>query len=205
MSVWQLLDGFGIFVFALSGGLAAARRQLDPFGFLVLAFLPAVGGGTLRDLILDRPVFWLANPLPLYEVVLAATLTFFFAGAVVRRERWLLWFDALGLSVFAVLGARRGLLVTEDPAIAVMMGVVTAVVGGLLRDVVANEVPLVLHREIYATAAFGGALTFVAATLFGLPNDPALALGASVAFALRAAGILRDWSLPRPPSRGPAE
>ena len=199
MSVWQLLDSFGIFVFALSGGLAAARRQLDPFGFLVLAFLPAVGGGTLRDLILDRTVFWLLDPLPLYAITLAAALTFFFSGSLGRRERWLLWFDALGLSVFAVLGARRGLLVTGDPAIAVMMGVVTAVVGGLLRDVVANEVPLVLHREIYATAAFGGAVTFVATSGAGLPEDAALALGAIVAFGLRAAGILKDWSLPRPP------
>ena len=199
MSVWQLLDSFGIFVFALSGGLAAARRQLDPFGFLVLAFLPAVGGGTLRDLILDRTVFWLLDPLPLYAITLAAALTFFFSGSLGRRERWLLWFDALGLSVFAVLGARRGLLVTGDPAIAVMMGVVTAVVGGLLRDVVANEVPLVLHREIYATAAFGGAVTFVATSGAGLPEDAALALGAIVSFGLRAAGILKDWSLPRPP------
>ena len=200
MSVWQLLDSFGIFVFALSGGLAAARRQLDPFGFLVLAFLPAVGGGTLRDLLLDRPVFWLEDPLPLYEIAFAALLTFFFAGARARREKWLLWFDALGLCVFTVLGARRGLLITGDPAIAVMMGVITAVVGGLLRDVVANDVPLVLHREIYATAAFAGALTFVAAVTLGAPSDVALALGAGVGFVLRAAGILRNWSLPRPPS-----
>lgn len=200
VSGWQLLDSFGIFVFALSGGLAAARRQLDPFGFLVLAFLPAVGGGTLRDLLLDLPVFWLEAPLPLYEIAAAALLTFFFAGALGRREKWLLWFDALGLCVFAVLGARRGLLVTGDPAISVMMGVITAVVGGLLRDVIANEVPLVLHREIYATAAFAGALTFVTTVTLGVSGDAALVLGAVVGFGLRAAGILHNWSLPRPPS-----
>ena len=197
MSVWQFLDTFGVFVFALSGGLAAARRQLDPFGFLVLALLPAVGGGTVRDLILDRTVFWIDDPLPLYEVVCAAALTFFFAPAVARREKLLLWFDALGLCVFAVLGARRGLLVTGDPAIAVMMGVVTAVVGGALRDIVCNELPLILHREIYATAAFAGAVTFVGLLSAGVPNDPALALGALVAFGLRAAGILGNLSLPR--------
>lgn len=96
VSGWQLLDSFGIFVFALSGGLAAARRQLDPFGFLVLAFLPAVGGGTLRDLLLDLPVFWLEAPLPLYEIAAAALLTFFLCRCsrptremvvVVRRAR----------------------------------------------------------------------------------------------------------------------
>jgi uncharacterized membrane protein YeiH len=202
--VWQVLDAFGVFVFALSGALAAARRQLDPVGLLVLAFLPAVGGGTVRDLILDRTVFWLEDPVPLVLVVVAATLVFFSSAQLARRERLLLWFDALGLSVFAVLGARRGLLVTGDPAVAVMMGVMTAVVGGLLRDVVCNEVPLVLHREIYATAAFAGALTFVGLVALGMPTEPALALGAVAAFALRAAGLLRGWSLPRPRGGPPA-
>lgn len=196
MAVWSLLDTFGLFVFALSGGLAAARRRLDPFGFLVLAFLPAVGGGTLRDLILDRTVFWIDDRLPLLLVALAAAITYFFSATVARRERLLLWCDALGLSVFAVLGARRGLLVTDAPTIAVMMGVMTAVVGGLLRDMVCNELPLILHREIYATAAVAGALVYVAGTGAGLPTDACLALGALTAFFLRAAGILRGWSLP---------
>ncbi|HSG88207.1 MAG TPA: trimeric intracellular cation channel family protein [Pseudomonadales bacterium] len=196
LAIWMVLDTFGIFVFALSGGLAAARRRLDPFGFLVLAFLPAVGGGTLRDLILDRTVFWIDDPLPLYLTALAALLTWFFSATVARRERLLIWFDALGLSVFAVLGARRGLLVTGDPAIAVMMGVMTAVVGGVLRDVVCNELPLILHREIYATAAVVGALVYVLGRSLGLESDPCMALGALSAFCLRAAGILRGWSLP---------
>ena len=198
MSVWQFLDAFGVFVFALSGALAAARLRLDAFGYLVLAFLPAVGGGTIRDLVLGRDVFWVSDATPLYEIVAAALLTFFFAGAVERRQRLLLWCDALGLAVFAVLGARRALLVAGDPAIAVMMGVVTAVVGGLLRDVVCNEVPLVLHREIYATAAFVGAVVFVLLRTQGLADDAALACGALIAFGLRAAGIVRGWSLPRP-------
>lgn len=199
MAVWSLLDGFGIFVFALSGGLAAARRQLDPFGFLVLAFLPAVGGGTLRDLILDRTVFWIENPLPLLLVAIAATLTFFFSAPVARRERLLRWLDALGLSVFAVLGARRGLIATGDPVIALVMGVMTAVVGGLLRDVVCNELPLILHREIYATAAVVGALVYVLCVHFGMDGELALLPGAIAAFLLRAAGLIKGWSLPRPP------
>lgn len=199
MAVWSLLDAFGIFVFALSGGLAAARRQLDPFGFLVLAFLPAVGGGTLRDLILDRTVFWIADPLPLVLIGVAAAATFFFAAPVARRERLLRWLDALGLSVFAVLGARRGLLVTGDPMVAVVMGVMTAVVGGVLRDVVCNEIPLILHREIYATAAVAGALVYVLCVQFGMDGELALLPGAVAAFALRAAGLLGGWSLPRPP------
>jgi uncharacterized membrane protein YeiH len=196
MAAWSLLDAFGIFVFALSGGLAAARRRMDPFGFLVLSFLPAVGGGTLRDLILDRTVFWIDDRLPLLLVVLAATITYFFSATVARRERLLAWCDALGLSVFAVLGARWGLLVTDAPTIAVMMGVMTAVAGGLLRDVVCNELPLILHREIYATAAVAGALVYVLGIGAGLDPDLCLAVGALTAFFLRAAGILRGWSLP---------
>lgn len=199
MAVWSLLDAFGIFVFALSGGLAAARRQLDPFGFLVLAFLPAVGGGTLRDLILDRTVFWVVDPLPLVLIGVAAGVTFFFSAPVARRERLLRWLDALGLSVFAVLGARRGLLVTGDPLVAVVMGVMTAVVGGVLRDVVCNEIPLILHREIYATAAVAGALVYVLCVQSGMDGQLALLPGAITAFLLRAAGLIRGWSLPRPP------
>jgi uncharacterized membrane protein YeiH len=199
MTIWQLLDGFGVFVFALSGGLAAARRNMDLFGVAFIAMLPAIGGGTVRDLVLGLPVFWVAKSLPLLLVAAAAALVFLFAGRVERRRRLIEWCDAVGLAVFCVLGARRALLVTDEPGVAVMMGVITAVLGGVLRDVVCNEIPLVLHREIYATAAVLGAGVYVVAHLLGLNEGFAMATGAGAAFGLRAMALLFGLSLPRPP------
>lgn len=199
MTLWAFLDGFGVLVFALSGALAAVRRGMDLFGVAFIAFLPAVGGGTVRDLVLDLPVFWITDPTPVLLTAIAAGLVFAFSGRIERRRRLLEWCDAVGLAVFCVLGARRALTVTDLPVVAVMMGVATAVVGGLLRDVVCNEIPLVLHREIYATAAVLGAGVYVAARLLALPESFALATGAGAAFGLRATALRFGLSLPRPP------
>lgn len=196
MTVWQLLDAFGVFVFALSGALAAARRGMDLFGFLVIALLPAVGGGTVRDLVLDVPVFWVADGYTVYLVAAAAVLTYLVGSQLHRRERLLAWCDAVGLATFCVLGAQKTLAITGQPVIAVMMGVASSVLGGMIRDVVCNEIPLVLHREIYATAAFLGAVVYVAAVGLGLPSPAALALGAVCAFTLRALAMVYGLSLP---------
>jgi uncharacterized membrane protein YeiH len=146
-----LLDLFGVFVFAISGAMAADRRRMDLFGFIVIALLPALGGGTLRDIIIDAPVFWLSDPTYLLMSLTAAVLTFVAANAIVRAGQWLVWADAVGLSLFCVLGAAKTLALGHDPVIAMMMGVITAVVGGIVRDVVCNEVPLILRQDVYAT------------------------------------------------------
>ncbi len=192
----QLFDYFGVFVFALSGGVLAARKGLDLFGFVVLALMPAVGGGTLRDLVLDSPVFWVVNPGYLYVTLAAAVLSFAVHRRLLERHKVLRWLDAAGLSLFCVLGAAKALDLTNDPTIAVTMGVVTAVAGGILRDTIANDLPLILQREVYATAAFLGALTFVLMQRYELPG--AVLLGIGVALGIRALGIVRGLELPRP-------
>ena len=195
MLVW--LDFFGVFVFAVSGALAADRRGMDLFGFVVIALLPAVGGGTVRDIVLDVPVFWVQDPTYLWLIVAAALLTFAAARQIVRVEGWLNWADAVGLSVFCVAGAAKSLAITNSPVIAVAMGVVTAVMGGIIRDTVCNEIPLVLRQDIYATAAFAGALGFVGLTALDVPFGIALWSGAGICFAVRASALLWGWSLPK--------
>lgn len=192
-----LLDLFGVFVFALSGAMAADRRRMDLFGFVVIALLPALGGGTLRDVIIDAPVFWLTDPTYLLMSLAAAVLTFVAANAIQRAGQWLVWADAVGLSLFCVLGAAKTLALGLGPVNAMVMGVMSAVVGGIIRDVVCNEVPLILRRDVYATAAFAGAAAYVALLHAGLPDAAAVWIGAAVCFAVRAAALVWDLSLPR--------
>jgi uncharacterized membrane protein YeiH len=191
------IDLFGVFVFALSGALAADRRGMDLFGFVAIALLPAVGGGTLRDIVLDLPVFWVQDPRYLWLIVAAGLLTFVAAPLIRRVERALLWADAVGLSVFGVAGAAKALASTGSATIAVAMGVVTAVLGGIVRDVVCNEIPLVLRQDIYATAAFVGALAYVGMNGLGFAEAHCLWLGALACFAVRASAIVWGWSLPK--------
>ena len=195
MTVIELLDSMGVFVFAISGALVAVRKDMDIFGMFVLAFLPAVGGGTLRDLILDVPVFWLNDSVYILLVGLAVALVFFGFRFVRGDGPWLKWADAIGLAIFCVLGCDKAVQVGVDGSVAVMMGVVTAVAGGVIRDVVANDVPYILKQEIYATAALSGAVCFF---LVQLVNPSwAIWVGFSVALAVRGAGIIWGLSLPK--------
>ena len=200
LNVIQWLDLAGVFVFATSGALVAARKRLDIFGFVVVGFITSVGGGTLRDLLVNVPVFWIQESIYIWIALAAAVLTFGFAGFIDRRKQWIVWFDAIGLSVFCVLGASKGLEISGDPLISVMMGVISAVFGGVLRDIVCNEVPLIFHAEIYATAAFLGSVLFVIAMGLELGLSLALWLGVIAALSLRSAAIVWGWSLPK--SRG---
>jgi uncharacterized membrane protein YeiH len=193
------LDLGGIAVFAASGALVASRKRLDPIGFVLIAVVTGLGGGTMRDLLLGRtPVFWLRAPELLALCAAIAVAAYFTAHLLESRFRALLWADALGMALYAVVGAETALAAGADPWAAVLLGTVTATFGGILRDVVCNELPLILRREIYATAAAAGALAFVALRLSpaAVPREAAVAAGIGLAFAIRAAAILRGWSLP---------
>jgi uncharacterized membrane protein YeiH len=193
----RLLDLVGIAVFAASGALVASRKQMDAVGFVLIACLTGFGGGTLRDLLLGRlPLFWLQRPELLAIAAGSALLVFFTAHLFESRFKALLWADAVGLALFAVLGAEIALIAGADPWAAVLLGVITATGGGIIRDVVCNELPLILRREIYISAAAVAAAAYVALRLAPLPRDVALTGGIALGFALRAAAILRGWSLP---------
>ena len=196
-----LVERIGVAVFALSGALVAARKGMDPFGFALLATVTGVGGGSLRDVLLGRPAFWIQDPTdPVICVAVALALYFhgrrrglaFFGGG----GRILVWADAMGLAIFAVVGSATALAAGAPPITAVVLGTLTATFGGIIRDILAGDVPLVLHREIYVTAAFLGAAVHAGAVSAGLPGFIAGAAGIASAFVLRALAILKDWSLP---------
>lgn len=187
---------FGVGVFAASGGLTAARQHLDIFGFALVAAVTGIGGGTLRDLLLDVPVFWIGDAAALVVCIIVASFMFFLAQHVARGERALLFADALGLSLFCVLGAERALFHGASPLVAIAMGVMSAAFGGIVRDVLCAQVPLILRKEVYATAAALGAASFVLLLALGLERAPAAIAAVALCFAVRAAAILRGWSLP---------
>ena len=190
-----LLDRVGVFVFAVSGGVVAVRARMDVLGVLVLAFLPALGGGTLRDLILDAPVFWLTDGWSLAMVALGAAAAFFFTPFL-EGFKPIRWADAVGMALFAVTGAAKAMELGHGLAIVVIMGGLTASAGGLLRDVVANREPMLLKQDIYATAALLGALGFALAIRAGVGPRAATGVGFALAFGLRACAIRYGWSLP---------
>ncbi|HEY8581157.1 MAG TPA: trimeric intracellular cation channel family protein [Beijerinckiaceae bacterium] len=194
------LELTGVAVFAVSGALTAARKQMDPLGFALLATVAGVGGGTLRDVMLGQPVFWIVDPSDPAMCVFVGLATFLiglrFRPTSRGLARALVWADAAGLAIFAVSGAQKALLSGAHPVTAVVLGAMTATFGGVVRDILAGERPLILHREIYVTAAALGSGAFVLAVWLGLPPLAAAAAGVGSAFLLRALAILRDWSLP---------
>ena len=153
---------------------------MDIFGHVVLAMLPAIGGGTIRDIILDAPVFWLGTTLYVWLAVVAAILVFSFPPRVGKRLAVLEWADAVGLALFCVLGASKSYALTDSITISVTMGIVTAAAGGMMRDIVCNEVPLILRKEIYATAALAGALILIGLNHLGVSNQ--ISIPVTVAF-----------------------
>jgi uncharacterized membrane protein YeiH len=196
-SLLRWADPIAIAVFAASGALVASRKGLDAVGFILIATVTGFGGGTVRDLLLGRlPVFWLRAPGLLAICAVVGVAVFFLAHRIESRFRALLWADALGLALYAVVGAETALTAGADPWAAVLLGTVTATFGGILRDILCNELPLILRREIYATAAAAGALAFVMLRVSGTGRDLALAVGGVLTFLVRAAAISRGWSLP---------
>jgi uncharacterized membrane protein YeiH len=201
-SVLGLAEIIGIAVFALTGALVALRRNLDALGFILLATVTGVGGGTLRDLLLGRPVFWVYQPrdvLICLAVALASYGTARLKPALVAglEGRVLLYADAMGLALFSAVGAVISLESGASPLVAVAFGAMTASFGGILRDVLAGEDTLVLRQDIYITAAALGAGLVVTARLFGISQNSSLLIGIIGGFSLRAAAIGFGWTLPR--------
>jgi len=194
----SILEWLGVVVFAITGALVASRKEMDIFGFILLGVVTGIGGGTLRDLLLGlTPVFWIREPVYLIVCVAAAAAVFFLAHLAHSRHRVLLWLDAAGLALFAAVGAEIALRAEASPIVAVAMGVITATFGGIVRDILGAEIPVVLAREIYVTAALIGSLAFVGLIGLGMPREGALAVAFGLAFAIRGAALLWSWSLPR--------
>ncbi|AZQ68682.1 trimeric intracellular cation channel family protein [Silicimonas algicola] len=201
MNAMVVLDFVGVGLFAATGALSASRKQLDIIGFLFLAAVTGVGGGTVRDLILGVSVFWVIEPIYILVCGITATMIYFTAHLLESRYRWLLWLDAVALSAYCVFGAYKGLLATGSPVVAIVMGTLTGTLGGILRDVLANEPSVLLRREIYVTAALAGAVAFVVADVVGLTEPVSAVAGFVAALAIRGIGLALGWALPTYRSR----
>jgi uncharacterized membrane protein YeiH len=183
---------FGDVVFAISGALTAARYRMDLLGFVLIGTITGIGGGTTRDLLLGRTVWWTQNPLELVLCVVAALVTFFFIRSDITHRKGMIWADTLGLSVFGVVGCNVALGFGAPFIIAVFMGMVTATGGGLIRDVITNTEPMIVSGQVYATAALLGSLSYASMRYFGVPEIPAELVACLAAFSLRASAVVFD-------------
>ena len=191
-----LLDYAGVAVFAATGALAASRKELDIIGFLFLATITGIGGGTFRDLILGVPVFWVANPDYLLICSVVAIVVYYTAYRLESRYRVLLWLDAIGLAAFAVMGAAKGLVVTGSASVAIITGILTATFGGILRDMVSGEPSVLLRPEVYVTAALAGAAVFTFLYIARVPEPAATTVAFLIGFAVRGGALRFGWTFP---------
>ena len=192
------LDLLGTVAFAASGALAGVRRGMDLFGVVVLGIVTATGGGVMRDLLLnDTPPFCFKNELYLYLALAASIAVFLTPRRFERMKRAMLLLDALGLGTFLVIGTSKALSFQLGFMGAVIMGVMTATCGGLIRDILSNEIPLILQREIYASACVVGGALFYFLHQASVPNAVNLTVSALTVIAIRCAAIMKGWQLPR--------
>jgi uncharacterized membrane protein YeiH len=192
----HVFDILAAVVFAVSGALVASRKGLDVMGFMWLAVITGVGGGTVRDLILNVPVFWVQDPIFVSACLVTAVAMHFVAPLVESRYKTLLWFDAFGLALVTVAGTVKGMDVGAPALVAVVMGAVTGVVGGIIRDTLGHVPSILLRHEIYVTASVLGACTYVGLNALGIGRLVAMVAGFVVTFGVRGLAIRFGWSLP---------
>ena len=198
MTIIYTLDMIGTAAFAASGAWVGVRKHMDLFGVLVLGLITAVGGGTLRDLLLgDIPPSSLLDETHLYLSIFVSLIVFFSRNSFKRVEKPLLYFDAIGLGTFVVIGTTKALNFEMGWLIAVLMGVMTGTAGGVMRDVLANQIPLVLRHEIYASACIAGGFLLVFLEYTGMARPFAALLAAGLVITVRLLAIRYDWALPR--------
>ena len=199
LTVIGLLDMVGTFFFGLSGAMLAVRKNMDLLGVLVLACVTAFGGGVTRDVVINNlPPVAFQQGVYIVLALAAGVAVFFGHKFVAQHGSVVALFDAVGLGAFTVIGARLGLAHAVPWWSAVLVGMMTGVVGGVLRDILGGEIPLILRREIYATASLSGAIVYLGLSHAGIPDGPAAVGGAGLVVAIRIVAIRRGWGLPHP-------
>ena len=195
ITLLSVLDYAGVATFAASGALMAAQKRQDVVTFIFFAAITGVGGGTLRDLLIDAPVFWVLDPGYVIVCSVVAVLVYLTRGRGVH-EQTLLWLDAVGLCVYAVVGAAKALSLGVHPVICVVMGALTATFGGIIRDVLAGEPSILLRRELYITPAIVSAAVFIALRTLGADWTWASGIAVALGFFVRAGAIRWKWHMP---------
>ncbi len=192
------MDALGIFSFAASGAFAAMEKRFDTFGVLIIAFITAIGGGTMRDIILgDLPVAWLSNSITTIVIFVATVCALLFSSYLKKLDKMLFLFDAIGLGLFTLVGIERGLAHDLNIFVCIMLGTITGCFGGVLRDIVLNQVPLIFHREIYALASIFGGITFFLLLYLDINGNIAYLVAVSLVILIRILAVRYDLALPK--------
>jgi uncharacterized membrane protein YeiH len=192
-----ILDLLGVAVFAVTGAIIAGRKKMDVFGIMVVASVTALGGGTVRDLVIGaRPVFWVDDPLYVVIAITAGIGTFVYVHFAKPPAKTLLIADAFGLAIFTVIGCQKAFQADASSLIVIFMGVVTGVTGGMIRDILCGEIPLILRREIYATASLAGGIVWVILYSRGIPAWMAVGSAGVTTLAIRLISLHWQLSLP---------
>jgi uncharacterized membrane protein YeiH len=198
MDLQYPLELLGTFVFAISGALAVRDKEHDVFGAGFTGFVTAIGGGTLRDLLLDsHPLVWIGDIHFLYAILLGVLAAFIFPKMLSKLRKTMFLFDTLGIAFFTVLGVEKSLSLGVRPEIAAIMGMFSAVMGGVIRDTLVNEIPILFRKEIYASACLAGAILYLILNYFGLQRDINLLISISVIISIRLVAVRYKLSLPR--------
>lgn len=196
-SLINLIDIAGTFVFAVSGIMVAIQKKFDLFGVIILAFVTAVGGGTLRDLMIgSTPVGWMESEIHVIAILSALPICYFLRAQLQKVRKTFLIFDTLGIGLFTILGIEKSLEIGLSPVVAVMMGIVSAVFGGVLRDVLSNDVPMIFRKEVYAFACFAGAISYLGLNYISESKEVNQLIAISVVIAIRLLSLRFKWSIP---------
>lgn len=187
----------GVIVFSISGALIAATKGMDILGFILMGAVTGVGGGTLRDLLLDIPVFWVQEPLTIYLCIGSSSLTYFAIRLFLKRDFWIVWMDAVGLSIFAVMGTQVALMQEAPLVVAVVMGVMSATFGGIMRDVLCADTLMLMRPEMYISCALFASLTYVVLYYLQVPELFVVITAFFAGFCLRALAIVYQLKLPQ--------
>lgn len=195
--MFYLLDIIGTMAFAISGVLTAFHKKLDPFGVFIIAFVTAVGGGTLRDMLIGRtPVGWMQDLNYVYVIILGFLLALIFRKKLDRLRKSLFLFDTIGLGVFTLIGLEKGIEIELHPIICIALGTMTACFGGVIRDILCNEIPVIFRREIYATICIIGGIVFFILKYYKLSDDLIYLITSLVIISIRLLAVQFKWYLP---------
>lgn len=191
-----ILDYIGVFVFAISGLLTASDKRLDYFGGVVVAFFTALGGGTIRDLLLNTEVRWMESSYLIFAAIGGAIVGIIFKKQLMHLKKTFFLFDTLGLGLFTIVGIQKGINFGQIPVTCLFLGVITATFGGVIRDVLCNEIPLIFRKEIYATAALIGGLFYIGIHRMQIQHETGMVLGVISIVAIRISSVYFKWSMP---------
>lgn len=197
MTIFYALDILGTIAFAISGALVAMNKKFDPFGVFIIAFVTAVGGGTLRDVLIgSHPVTWMSNTMYFFVIVIAVIITILFRKKLKHLSKPMFLFDSIGLGIFTIIGTEIGINADFHPIISIALGTMSAAFGGVIRDILCNEIPVIFRKEIYATACIFGAMTFIVLHNLNIPESFIYISTACIVIAIRLVAVKFQLSLP---------